>query len=210
MAFAFQQPKKKTLSSAVDDFKGLGIQELEWLMSNAPSYFSQLGNAFSWLDPASNQAKLDLFRNSQLQTASMAGRNALNTARWGGLGSGVQEAFLGNANQNAMNNVAQYKFMLDSPEYTLQSLQARQGLMNPFFTNQFYDLSGKRYGNTMAQQQAKPKKNNFLGGLLNTGLQLAGGGMFGNPASWFGGGASAASKWASNPSSWTGFGTLFG
>lgn len=209
MAFLFQQPKPKTLSSTLDDtFKGLGIQELQWLASMFPQYQSLLGQGFSQL--GNPDAAIDRFRNQALQTASRIGKSNAISAGWQGLGSGSQASIMDRANQDAGAQIGNYAQYVYSPEWSLGQLGAAQQMLNPFFTNQFYDLSGKRYGNTMAQQQAKPKKNNFLGGLLNTGLQLAGGGMFGNPASWFGGGASAASKWASNPSSWTGFGTLFG
>lgn len=178
------KPKKPTFGNTLDNsFKNQGISELEWIASMYPQFQGLLENAWSMM--SNPELAIDRFSNRAFQTAARAGQGNANAARWNGLGSGSQMSFINQANQDASGQIGNFADYQYSPEGTMGRLQGLQGLLNPFMTNHFYDLSGKRQNLGSMIEANKPKKSTYWQDLIGSAAELAGGGAFGDPMKWF-------------------------
>lgn len=154
-------------------------QEQSQYGSSMPSYWDAWHSARNAADPSQTQATIDRFRNLMLDSASRSGLQGALGVRWGGGGSGSQEAMINNAYQGALSNIGNFAANQYSPEMALRRFGVMQGLFQPNFMNQSQQFSAARKG------AHTPPGGGFLGGLLGGAAQYAGMGGFGNP---FGGG----------------------
>ncbi len=149
-------------------YGSMGNQEVQQLAGLFGNYQQGLGNAISMMGPGGLQAQIDQFRNRALQNATQAGMQGAALARWGGLGSGGQEAAMTRAMALGQNQADQFGMEMYSPEGIMRRQQALGGLFQPNMLQTAWNMRQAHRATAPPPSQG----GGFLGGLLQTAGQM--------------------------------------